>query len=340
MMLKQKRLLVANLIAPLLITLVFGTTSSAQTPKTGRNGRRPPTPAARRAVVLTTDCGADMDDQWTLAQLALAPELELRGVVTTHAPSLAAPAADTAARVSKEVFDHLPLKTRPPIIAGSSVPLTDKTRALDNRGVQFLLEQSRIHSPARRLAVLVTGAATDVASALLIEPHFADRVEIIAMGFEGWPVGDDPWNVKNDVRAWQVLLESRAPITVGDAAVTKRDLLIGRRQAHELFAEHGLPGRYLADLHTAWLDKEAELCQKVTGSPDTWPVWDQVTVAYLLGLTRGKIYPRPALRDDMRFTHPARTEATKRKAATITWITAIQSDALWKHFKQVMSNKK
>lgn len=113
-MLKQKRLLAANLIAPLLLTLVFGIAASAQTPKTGRKGRRPPTLAARRAVVLTTDCGADMDDQWTLAQLALAPELELRGVVTTHAPSLAAPAADTAARVSNEVFDHLPLKTRPP----------------------------------------------------------------------------------------------------------------------------------------------------------------------------------------------------------------------------------
>ncbi len=65
------------------------------------------------AVVLTTDCGADMDDQWTLAHLVLSSEIELRGVVTTHAPNLAAPAAETAARVVAEVLDHLGLQEVP-----------------------------------------------------------------------------------------------------------------------------------------------------------------------------------------------------------------------------------
>jgi len=37
---------------------------------------------SRRAVVLTTDVGAEMDDQWTLAHLALAPEIELRSLPT------------------------------------------------------------------------------------------------------------------------------------------------------------------------------------------------------------------------------------------------------------------
>lgn len=330
-MMKHRRLLAAHQSAWLSVMLLLSSvTTLAQTARTKLPQDR--RTISRRAVVLTTDCGADMDDQWTLAQLALAPELELRGIVTTHAPSLAAPAAATAARVAQEVLDHLPLATRPPIIAGSSVPLASRTEPLANAGVQFLLQQSRAHSSARRLAVLVVGAATDVASALLIEPQFADRIELIAMGFERWPVGEDTWNVKNDVRAWQVLFASRAPIVIGDATVTKRDLLIERHTAHELFARHGLSGRYLADLHTAWLNKEAELCQKVTGSRDAWPVWDQVTVAHLLGLTRSKVHPRPILRDDMRFVHPAHTTSRKpRRAATVAWITAINSVKLWKH---------
>ena len=68
----------------------------------------------RRAVVLTTDVGAEMDDQWTLANLALAPEIELRGVVTAHAPSLAAPAAETAVCAACDVMKNLPIRRRPP----------------------------------------------------------------------------------------------------------------------------------------------------------------------------------------------------------------------------------
>ena len=326
-----------------MVSVLFSPAVFAQGSKAGKNAE--PRVHPRRAVVLTTDAGADMDDQWTLAQLTLAPEIDLRGVVTTHAPSLAAPAAETAARIANEVLDHLPLRSparRPFVIAGSSVPLKSKTQPNANAGVRFLLEQSRGYTPRRRLGVLVTGAATDVASALLIDRTFADRIEIIAMGFERWPDGGDVWNVKNDIKAWQVLLESRAPIVVGDAAVTKRDLMITRQGAHHLFDSHGPAGHYLANLHTAWLNKEADLCQKVTGSRDKWPIWDQVVVAYLLGMTKSRIYPRPVLLDDLRFAHrslssisPTADEIRKHFAAqrqAIKWVTAIDARRLWKHF--------
>ena len=46
--------------------------------------------AASRPVILTTDCGADMDDQWALAHLVLSPEFDVRAVVTTHTGKFAA----------------------------------------------------------------------------------------------------------------------------------------------------------------------------------------------------------------------------------------------------------
>ncbi len=284
---------------------------------------------SRIPVILTTDIGADMDDQWTLAQLALSPEIELRGVVTTHAPTLKRPAAETAARIAREVLNQMPLRRRPPVLAGSSVPLTNRSKPLANAGVNFILQQSRSFSSIHRLPVLITGAATDVASALLSDPTLAGRIEVIAMGFEKWPAGGDSWNVKNDVKAWQVILESDVPVTVGDATVTARDLAISRQQALTMFGERGgHPGRYLASLHTAWLDKEAELCRKVTGSRDVWPIWDQVVIAHLLKLTRSEVYQRPMLNDDLRFIH----STLNRKGAKITWITSIDSVKLWDHF--------
>lgn len=301
----------------------------ASAPARGSAQGRQKLARASRAVVLTTDCGADMDDQWALAHLALAPELELRGVVTTHAPTprLPAPAAESSARCVRDVLGHLPLKRKPAVFAGSSVPLESKSAPLRNAGVDFILRESRPYSRGRRLALLVIGAGTDAASALLTDPTLADRVEIIAMGFSGWPKGGTEWNVKNDVRAWQVILDSGAPVVVGDGVVTTRDLTVTREGSLSLFASAGAAGRYLTGLHAAWLDSEPALCEGITGSRDAWPVWDQVTVAYLLGLTQSKKFPRPALRDDIIFVHGG-----KARGPAVTWITSIDSERLWARF--------
>src|SRR4051794_12010351 len=98
---------------------------------------------APHPVVLSTDCGAEVDDQWALAHLALSPAIDLRGVVTTHAPSLKPPAAEAAARVVNEVFAGLKIAKTPPILAGSSVPLGPDSAPRDNAGVRFLLDQSK-----------------------------------------------------------------------------------------------------------------------------------------------------------------------------------------------------
>lgn len=284
-----------------------------------------------RAVVLTTDCGADMDDQWALAHLALSPEIELRGVVTTHAFGLPEPAAEFTARTARDVLSHLPSTTTPPVIAGSSIALADKTRPLSNPGVEFLLKQSQGFSRKRRLTVLVIGAATDVASALLTDASLGDRIEIVAMGFNGWPAGGDEWNIKNDPKAWQVLLESRAPITVGDATVTKRDLGMTAAHARELFGERGDSGRYLLKIFTDWLEKHPDIAQN-----GTWPIWDEVTTAYLLGFTRSETHPRPTLDDKMQFVPSSKAGS----ARIITWVTAIDAARLWDDFTRKLDAKR
>lgn len=279
-------------------------------------------PAPRRSVVLATDCGVECDDQWALTHLALCPELELKGVVATHAPTLPAPAAESAARAARGVLDRLNLKARPPVFAGSSVPLKAESRPLGNRGVDFVIEQSRNHSSKDRLVVLVIGAATDVASALRSDPKIADRIEVVAMGFSGWPEGGDPWNVKNDVKAWRVLIESPVPIVVGDAAVTRRDLAMTPAEARRRFGGRGEAGEFLVKRLETWLAENSKMAEEASGAKGTWPIWDEVVVAYLLGMTKHDSRPRPRLRDGMIFDRSS-------PRGTIVWITAIDSERLW-----------
>jgi len=125
---------------PVPLILVLHTAQAA-----GRGQERLEQPRPR-PILLTTDIGADMDDQWVLAHLVLSAEFDLRGVVTTHTgshPVLTAPAAASSARAAKEVLDHLPLPERPKVIAGSSDPLRAKAEPSLGQGVDFILRESQ-----------------------------------------------------------------------------------------------------------------------------------------------------------------------------------------------------
>ena len=279
-------------------------------------------PADRKPIVVTTDIGAEVDDQWTLAHMALSPELEVKGVVTTHAPNLAAPAAETSAGYARELVGKLPARARPTVLVGSSKPLSDPTKPLPNSGVDFLIEQARGRTAESRLTVVILGAATDVASALLTDPSWADRVSLVAMGFNGYPQGGDPWNVKNDPIAWRLLLDSRAPVVVGDVEITKRLLRMTPDRAHTLLTMLPDPAPLLLNRFDAWIAQNAKIAQNETGSPIVWPIWDEVTTAYLLGLARAETRPRPRLRDDLGFD-------LDNPRGTIDWITSIDEGKLW-----------
>src|SRR5437867_1972980 len=87
-------------------------------------GSEAETPVVRWPVLLSTDCGGEVDDQWALALLALSPAVELRGVMGAHGPTLSAAAAAEHAR---EVLRQMNVTTPPPVVAGAEVPMADAT---------------------------------------------------------------------------------------------------------------------------------------------------------------------------------------------------------------------
>jgi inosine-uridine nucleoside N-ribohydrolase len=278
----------------------------------------------KRHVILTTDCGTEMDDQWAIAHLALIPEIELAGVVTTHAMNIPAPAAEFTRKASQEVLDRIGT-IKPPVLAGSSVKLPDAATPLPNAGTELIVAESREHSPENRLVVLAIGAATDVASALLSDPTLKDRIEVLAMGFNGYPAGTDEWNVKNDVAAWQVILDTDVPVTIGAAEVCIKELVLDPEQARG-WLNGGEPlSEYLVQLLADFVEANGEFVAKVSGRPEAWPVWDEIVVAHLLGLTTVVQVTRPRLLDDMQFD-------LSTPNGTAGWITEVDSEALWRDF--------
>jgi inosine-uridine nucleoside N-ribohydrolase len=278
--------------------------------------------AALTPVVISSDCGCEMDDQWSIALLVLSPSIDLRAVVSAHAPGLTPKASAAEAR---RVLNTLPIARKPPVIEGSDVPIPDRKTPRRGPGVDRILAESKGYTRERPLTIIMIGPATDVASALLIDPTLADRAAVVAMAFTSWPAGGDPFNVKNDVAAWQVVTESTIPLIVADCEVTQKHLTLSRSEAKSRFGGLGPAAEGLLAIQARWLDRTPELVRRTTGSADAWPVWDLGAAAVLLGFAKVEQYPRPRLRDDRTFDHDHPT-------GTIGWVKSIDANRLWADF--------
>jgi hypothetical protein len=67
-------------------------------------------------------------------------------------------------------------------------------------------------------------------------------------------------------------------------------------------------------------------------APETWVVWDEVVVAYLLGFARGGDVPRPQIEPDLSFAHPATGDR-------ITWLSQIESERIWGDFTRKIEGR-
>lgn len=300
-------------------------------------------------IIISSDSGVEVDDLWTIAHAALTPSLDLKGVVAVHGPVIVdvdekghisgqkAP-PDTVSRamaaIARNMLNALPLQEKPPVYEGANRPMADITSPVASRGADFILKTSGEFDTENRLTILMLGPATDVAAAILTDPTVVDRIKVVAMAYNHWPQGTDEFNVHNDIPAWQVLMHSKTPLVVGDSTVTATHLKMTRHSAESLFGDKGASGSYLAEMLISWLDNNGRIAESVVGDADEWPMWDEVTVAYVLGLTEQQTYPRPRLRDDMTFDH----NDADHPGTEITWVTRIDEGALWTDFAVSLEN--
>jgi inosine-uridine nucleoside N-ribohydrolase len=276
-------------------------------------------------VILSTDVGNEIDDQWAVVYMLTNPALDVLGIISAHAPSVPDPSAHHTYRVLVDVIENrMKMAVHPSLFEGSSLPLENDKSPRTNAGVDFIVNSSRPYSRENRLSILVIGAATDVASAILQDPTIVDRIRIVAMGFRDWPEGGDDYNVVNDVKAWQVVLRSHVPVVIGSSQVCRATLALTPSQARDLIAAHGPIGAWLWEEYQAWYYRFVKPLRKDEFSKP-WIIWDIITLAYLDGMTEQKQVPRPELNDNIKFHH-ANTEES------LTWIISIDSKRMWASF--------
>src|SRR6266550_5561071 len=234
---------------------------------------------ARIPVVFTQKTAYEIDDQWAVTYLLLQPRFDVLGVMSAHAPSITAPAGYTSYRILVDVVENrLGMSAHPPLIEGGSLSLENVKTPRPSPAVNFLIETSRRYSKNNRLTVLMIGAATDVASAILTDPTIVDRVRVIQMGFNDEQGGNE-FNVANDVHAVQAILDSNVPLVVGPGKVCRASLSLTFDQAREMLAKRGAIGDWLWEEYKEWYFRYVKPL-RVNDFSKPWVIWDDITIAY------------------------------------------------------------
>jgi len=284
----------------------------------------------RIPVVLSTDVGNEIDDQWAITYLLLQPKFQVLGVMSAHAPTIAAPAGRTSHRILVDVVENrLGMRTHPPLVEGGSDPLENSKSGKRSPAVDFLISTSRRFTKDKRLTVLMIGAATDVGSAILIDPTIVDRIRVIQMGFTNEQGGEE-FNVANDVHAVQAILNSKVPLVIGPGDVCRANLSLGFQQTRKMLASRGVIGSWLWEEYQAWYFRVVKP-MRVDDFTKSWPIWDDITLAYVLGMTTQHNLPRPRMRDNMTFE-------TAGDSGDVIWITDVDENRMWSDFLKLVDD--
>src|SRR5438094_214491 len=73
--------------------------------------------SSKTPVLLSTDVGNEIDDQWAITYMLTNPAFDVQGIVSAHAPSLPAPTAHSTYKVLVDAVEHrLGMVVHPPLL--------------------------------------------------------------------------------------------------------------------------------------------------------------------------------------------------------------------------------
>jgi purine nucleosidase len=233
-------------------------------------------PAAPVRMVLDTDTWNEIDDQFALAHVLLAPELARLEAVYA-APFVNSRAATPAEGMRKSeaeirrVMGLLP-ERKVPVLSGSERWLSDAGAPVASLAASDLIERARAgDSP---LYVVAIGAPTNVASALLADPGLAERIVVVWLGGHAlnWGTAEE-FNLRQDPAASRVLLDSGVPLVLVPCNGVTDRMITTKGEIDRYVRPAGAVGALLAGLYDDYVPDEPGRSKVI---------WDLAATAWVL----------------------------------------------------------
>lgn len=287
--------------------------------------RRPtapwPIPTTRISVIIDTDAGAEIDDQYALAlALGFPDRLKIEGIVAAHYGDFGGPSGiERSYEEIHRVLTKAGQAGRFPVLRGSE-PFTFRDRAPDSEGVRFIIERALQATPEMPLWLVMLGPATNGVAALMLEPKIADRLVLFWHGRTQWPARCWNYNVFNDIKAARLLFDQLSRLILFD---TGTHLTISYEETAKRFAPLGSLGGYLHAIR----NKQANFLR-----PDK-SMFDLGDIAALVApeIVRWEQTEAPAVDQDLRYNFG-------RKNGLITRIYHVERDQSFDLLEAALKN--
>lgn len=270
---------------------------------------------AKRAVILDTDIGDDVDDAFALALVLASPELELRGVTTVFKD------AHSRALIACHMLEQMgradvPVASGAP---GQATPEKQKQfqyafeppfakRPVNESAVEFLYAQLKAHPG--ELTLLPIGPLTNIATLLEKHPDCKPWIkEIVLMGgsvrvgYKEKSPPDVEWNIRCDIKAAQQVFSAGVPLFVAPLDATAQ-LKLDEAMRQRIFKSGAPAAGPLETLYRLW------------GNP-TPILFDPVAVSLCYTDKFSKIESLRLQVDDQGFTREVAGQPNARVATSI-----------------------
>ena len=260
----------------------------------------------RVRMIVDTDCKNEADDQYALVHHLLTPMFDVRCVIAAHFETewkRYGEPNSTMRESMKEirtVLDLMNLSHAPEVVPGADRPLVDENTPVPSDGARRIIEEA-MKDDERPLFVALLGTATDLASALLMEPSIASRLTAVWIGGGAYPDGEWEFNLSQDRHAANVLFSSEMNLWQVPRN-TYKQMNVTLSELRLRVATQGELGAYLFRQMIELNDRLGENIGFPHG--ESWCLGDQPTVGLLLedrGRQNYDLVPAPRVAQDWRY---------------------------------------
>jgi len=249
--------------------------------------------------VLDTDTFNEVDDQFALAHLLLSPEqVDLEAVYAApffikERCSSPADGMEKSYEEIQRVMSLVPTANPPPVFRGSRNYMPGPGVPVESDAAADIVKRA-MSAKEGKLHVLGIAVATDIASALLIEPEIAKRIVVVWLGGNApyWPSAAE-FNLGQDIHAARVLLDSKAPLVLLPCWPVTSHLATTAPELEKHLGPYSKLGRYLTDIVATYSKNQSAAWSKA--------IWDISASAWAVNnkWITTDLRPSPVLKDDL-----------------------------------------
>ena len=240
-------------------------------------------PTAPLPLIIDADTANEVDDLYAIAIALLAPGLDIRGVTSAQWHTQKNVPNDSVGASQKLNEDILALMNKQdlPHPMGSNFPMVSPHRPQPSPAAEFIIEQAMAMPDDQKLHVAILGPATNLASAILMEPRIIPRVVADYLGFWHNPTtktwSKREFNTNNDPNAVNTLIDTPNLEFHVMTASTSQHLVFDKVNVDRHLKGKGGLGDYLVD---RW-ESYDRFWQPTDKEKAHWTMWD---VALILAL--------------------------------------------------------